>query len=120
MPRPRTNLEDLRLQGGANVLRTLKRDAQERKTVSMSPERARELAQIDRLIAATLKECERGGTVGKAEKRNPSFAHLSLLLKARRDLLQTPPNSSPPAAKRGEQAQNSFSMFIVPPEEQEK
>jgi hypothetical protein len=73
------------LQGSSgNLRRALKREQAEDDAPPLSAEQQTELEQLNELIAQTLRACKRGCTF--RGKRNPAYANLSSLIKAR-DLL---------------------------------
>ena len=86
MANPRTPITELRLQASPNLGRALKREqADAEKT--LTPEAQSEVARIDHLIQKAMDACERGQTVHG--KRNPAFAHIALLVKTRKAILET-------------------------------
>jgi hypothetical protein len=86
---PRKTLEELELTGSPNILRSKKRMAAEREKAPLAPGTQAEIAQIDELIQVALAGCRHGQTFRK--KRNPAFANLELLIKARKLLTEKGP-----------------------------
>jgi hypothetical protein len=91
----RTTLEALKLSGSHNVKRFTDRAKREANAPARI-DRSEEIAQLDALIAKTLKACAKGST--RNRKQNPSFNHLAILMRLRAELLAGPN----PAAKESD------------------
>ncbi|HXX20520.1 MAG TPA: hypothetical protein VEJ46_14040 [Candidatus Acidoferrum sp.] len=85
MSNPRTEISDLLLQNSPNLARALRREKDDA-SVTLTPEQQSEVEQLDELIAAAMRACKKGSTVGG--KRNPAFANLQALVRTRDMLLK--------------------------------
>lgn len=87
MPNPRTPIETLRLQGGANLARALRREKADAAGKAPTGDHSELIEQIDQLLAQTIKSCKRGNI--RHKRSNPSFNHLKILLEVRAALVAT-------------------------------
>ena len=79
---PRTDIEDLKLQGAtSNLRRALKREKDEGEPLEITPDSLSEIETLDALIRQAMRACRRGHTF--RGKRNPAFANLASLMKCR-------------------------------------
>ena len=88
-----TKIEDLELTGSGNMKRSLERQ-KKRVEKRLTPSNRERLAKIDQLIDEQMGECECGGSIGEAEKRNPAFANLESLMRTRKMLLKEEPSET--------------------------
>ncbi len=88
-----TKIEDLELTGSGNIKRSLERQ-KKRVEKRLTPSNRERLAKIDQLIDEQMGECECGGSIGEAEKRNPAFANLESLMRTRKMLLKEEPSET--------------------------
>jgi hypothetical protein len=84
---PRKSIEELELQGSPNLGRSLKRLEAEKGQPAepLTESQQSEVAQLDELIAQSMRACRKGSTVDG--KRNPAYANLALLVKTRKELI---------------------------------
>jgi predicted RNA-binding Zn ribbon-like protein len=99
---PRTAIEELRLTGSTNLKRALKRERADASEPALSHEQKSEIAQLDELIQQAMKACKVGQTHNF--KRNPAYANLALLIKARKMLA----DGRPPEKRDDMDAANDF------------
>lgn len=84
MSNPRTDINELMLQGSPNLRRALHREKADESGPALTPEQLSEIEKLDELIALAMKACRKGSTL--RGKRNPAFQNVATLIKAR-DLL---------------------------------
>jgi hypothetical protein len=79
--RERTPLKLLHLSGSGNIARHNARVKAEADAPPLTPDRQKEIADLDILISKTMKACMKGSTRNK--KGNPAFGHLAMLVRLR-------------------------------------
>lgn len=81
----RKSIEEIRLQGGKNLGRSLRREEAELER-TLSPAQLDELQTVNALIQQCLRACRRGQTVkGRA---NPAFKNLESLYRVRKAIVR--------------------------------
>lgn len=105
---PRTPIETLKLVASPNLRRALRREERDAQKPPLTEEAKSEIAKLDELIQQAMRACKRGMTTGG--RKNPAFANLSLLVKARKILSEAKP--VPPAPKSTDETLSEIDAIL--------